>query len=81
MPESVEKIAYTIPESVKATGLGKDFVYNLVNTGQIGFVRRGDGGTKRVIPKFEWERWMRENLEYAERPQRRTKPLPLRGIG
>jgi len=75
----IEKLAYTIPESIKATGLGKDFVYYLVNSGQIGFVRRGKGGTKRIIPKFEWERWLKENLEYAEAPKRRTINLGQAG--
>jgi hypothetical protein len=67
----VDKLAYTMAESVKAIGLGRDFVYSLVNSGQIGFVRKGKDGTKKVIPKFEWERWLRENLEYAEIPKRR----------
>lgn len=71
MESDAGKIAYTMAESVKATGLGRDFIYNLVNTGQIGFVRRGDDGTKKVIPKFEWERWLRENLEYAEAVKRK----------
>jgi len=64
--KSVDKLAYTLAESIEATGLGRDFVYELVNTGQIGYVRRGKDGTKKVIPKLEWERWLRDNLEYAE---------------
>lgn len=69
--ENDGKIAYTMAESVKATGLGRNFVYDLVNTGEIGFVRRGSDGTKKIIPRFEWERWLRENLEFAEKPKRR----------
>lgn len=72
LDNDIGKLAYTMAESVKATGLGRDFVYNLVNTGQIGFVRRGADGTKKIIPKFEWERWLKENMEYAEKPKGKT---------
>lgn len=61
------KLAYTIAESAEVTSLGKDFIYNLVNTGKIGFVRGGSSGMKKIIPWFEWVKWMKENLEFAEK--------------
>jgi len=67
-----KKLALTIQESIEFTGLGRNTVYELVNTGKIGFVKAcGSKGTKKVIPVTEWERYFSENLEYAETASKR----------
>lgn len=54
MDQLGDKVAYTIHEAIEATGLGKNFIYELMNTGQLGFVRRGKGGRNGLFPSLSW---------------------------
>jgi excisionase family DNA binding protein len=50
-PRGLERRTYTVKEAAAVLGIGRNAVYELVHSGQLGVLRLGAQGHRMLIPK------------------------------
>jgi excisionase family DNA binding protein len=59
----IPRLTYSVEETARALGVGRDLVYKLVHTGTLGAIRSGRGKGFRIrIPVFELEAFVRREI-------------------